>query len=222
LQVGEVLDDAVVDERELAVIGQVRVGVAVGGTAVGGPPGVADAGLRGRQRVGLDLIGQGGELSGPLRRGELAVGSHEGDAGGVVASVFEPLQPSEHDVERQMVGIVNGGLGYIAYDSTHEGDFTHSRPISCIPASHDPINVINCTRSGFGLRPRPGPATILGATSASEKNMTRDTMGRMSTVDPQLDRARRLAGLSTSRRSEPDSTSPFWEFDREVWGTLAQ
>src|SRR5699024_10759363 len=28
--------------------------------------------------------------------------------------------------------------------------------------------------------------------------------------------------LSTSRRSEPDSTSPFWEFDREVWGTLAQ
>ena len=52
--------------------------------------------------------------------------------------------------------------------------------------------------------------------------MTRDTMGRMSTVDPQLDRARRLAGLSTSRRSEPDSTSPFWEFDREVWGTLAQ
>src|SRR5699024_6875548 len=74
----------------------------------------------------------------------------------------------------------------------------------------------------FGLRPRPGPATILGATSASEKNMTRDTMGRMSTVDPQLDRARRLAGLSTPRRSEPDSTSPFWEFDREVWGTITK
>src|SRR5699024_2987018 len=146
LQVGEVLDDAVVDEGELAVIGQVRVGVAVGGSAVGGPPGVADAGLRGRQRVGFDLVGQGGEFSGPLRRSEFAVGGDESDAGGVVASVFEPLQPSEHDIERQMVGIVNGGFGYIAYDSTHEGNFTHSRPISCIPASHDPINVINCTR----------------------------------------------------------------------------
>jgi len=44
----------------------------------------------------------------------------------------------------------------------------------------------------------------------------------MSHVDPQLDRARKLAGLNTARRSEPDTTSPFWEFDRDVWGTLAQ
>ena len=122
---GEVLDDPVVDERELAAVGQVRVGVEVGGSTVGGPAGVADSGLRSGQRVGLDLLGQGGELSGLLRRGELTVFGHERHTGRVVAAVFEPLQAAEHDIERRVVGIVNGGLGYIANDSTHEGDFTH-------------------------------------------------------------------------------------------------
>ncbi|RAD65461.1 type I pantothenate kinase, partial [Burkholderia multivorans] len=41
-------------------------------------------------------------------------------------------------------------------------------------------------------------------------------------VDPQLDRARRLAGLNTARKLDDQPSSPFWEFDREVWGTLAQ
>ncbi|RBP68176.1 pantothenate kinase [Brevibacterium sanguinis] len=44
----------------------------------------------------------------------------------------------------------------------------------------------------------------------------------MPSVDPHLDRARRLAGLSPRRRTDDQPTSPFWEFDREVWGTLAQ
>ena len=43
-QRGEVLDDAVVDDGDLAGGVAVRVGVAVGGAAVGGPAGVADAG----------------------------------------------------------------------------------------------------------------------------------------------------------------------------------
>ena len=58
LQFGEVLDDAVVDEGELAVVAEVRVRVAVGRAAVGRPAGVADAGVavgaaaprRGRRR----------------------------------------------------------------------------------------------------------------------------------------------------------------------------
>ncbi|GAA1631757.1 MULTISPECIES: type I pantothenate kinase [Brevibacterium] len=41
-------------------------------------------------------------------------------------------------------------------------------------------------------------------------------------VDPQLDRARRLAGLNTAKKIEDQPSSPFWEFDREVWGKLAQ
>ena len=43
-QPGEVLDDAVVDHGEAAGRGAVRVGVAVGRAAVGGPAGVPDAG----------------------------------------------------------------------------------------------------------------------------------------------------------------------------------
>ena len=42
-QLGEVLDDPVVDHRDLAGRGPVRVGVAVGRAAVGGPAGVAHA-----------------------------------------------------------------------------------------------------------------------------------------------------------------------------------
>src|SRR5690606_17216416 len=42
-QLPEVLDDAVVDERDASVGGDVGVGVAVGGHAVGRPAGVPDA-----------------------------------------------------------------------------------------------------------------------------------------------------------------------------------
>ncbi len=52
--------------------------------------------------------------------------------------------------------------------------------------------------------------------------MTHDTIVPMPHVDPQLDRARRLAGLNTARRLDDQPSSPFWEFDRDVWGTLAQ
>ena len=175
LQVGEVLDDPVVDECELATVGQVRVGVDVGGSTVGGPAGVADSGLRGWQRVGFDLLGQGGELSGLLRRGELTVGRHERDTGRVVAAVLEPLQAAEHDIERRVIGIVNGGLGYITNDSTHEGDFTCSQPISCISASHDRVNVTNCTRTrgGGAASARVRALPDLGRAA----DMTHDTMG---------------------------------------------
>jgi hypothetical protein len=49
---GEVLDDAVVDDRDPAVGGGVRVRVAVVGRAVGGPAGVPDAGGGGAEPVG--------------------------------------------------------------------------------------------------------------------------------------------------------------------------
>ncbi len=46
LELGVVFDDAVVDQGELPAVGQVRVRVLVGGSAVGGPAGVADSGER--------------------------------------------------------------------------------------------------------------------------------------------------------------------------------
>ena len=65
-QLREILDDAVVDEGDVPVGGEVRVRVAVGGDAVGRPAGVPDAARGGRERV----VGQGRfevrELPGPL------------------------------------------------------------------------------------------------------------------------------------------------------------
>ena len=67
LQRVEVLDDAVVDEGELAVVAAaVRVGVVVGGAAVGGPAGVADAGRRAGEVVGVERVLQVAELAGAL------------------------------------------------------------------------------------------------------------------------------------------------------------
>ena len=87
----EVLDDAVVDDRDRAVGGQVRVRVAVGRAAVRRPPGVADADGGRRQRlVGEDLL-QVGQLAGLLRRAQLPV-SDDRDACGVVAPVLQPAQ----------------------------------------------------------------------------------------------------------------------------------
>ncbi|MDQ1154798.1 hypothetical protein QE389_001997 [Brevundimonas sp. SORGH_AS 993] len=88
LQLGEILDDAVVDQGDAP--GLVRVGVGGGGGAVSGPARMADAD-RPLQR-GL------GEFS--LQIADLALGAsaldpvigHDRDTGGVVAPVFQPLQ----------------------------------------------------------------------------------------------------------------------------------
>ncbi|MNJ33041.1 hypothetical protein D3C77_277200 [compost metagenome] len=88
LQFGEILDDAVVDQADAP--GLVRVGVGLGGGAVGGPAGVADADGPGH-RVG-------GEHR--LQLADLALGAAaldapavlHGDAGGVIAPILQPLQ----------------------------------------------------------------------------------------------------------------------------------
>ena len=66
-ELGEVLDDAVVDEREPALVAEVRVRVAVGRAAVGRPAGVADAGAAVVKRVRLELVGEHLQLAGALR-----------------------------------------------------------------------------------------------------------------------------------------------------------
>src|SRR5262249_40625595 len=67
LQGGVVLDDAVVDNGDQAVAfaGGVRVGVGVGGGAVGGPAGVRDADRAGGGRV-AQVLGQLGDAAGPF------------------------------------------------------------------------------------------------------------------------------------------------------------
>ena len=71
---GEVLDDAVVDDGDLAGGVAVRVGVAVGGPAVGGPAGVAQAGGAGqrlRRRLGHRRL-EVGQPAGATAHGEPA------------------------------------------------------------------------------------------------------------------------------------------------------
>src|SRR5262249_44095236 len=103
-----VLDDAVVhhaDARDL-----VRVGVLVGGLAVGGPAGVADAELP-RRRRGAQQALQGVELA--AAADDLALTAvPDGDAGRVVAPVFQPAQPREQD---------GGAVAFadVTYNSAH-------------------------------------------------------------------------------------------------------
>ncbi len=110
-QLGEVLDDPVVDDGDLAVLADVRVRVGVGGAAVGGPARVADADGRLRQRVGAEQRLEVGELARLLARVEAPLG-HHGDARGVVAAVLEAPQPVDHDRQRLL-------LADVPHDSAH-------------------------------------------------------------------------------------------------------
>jgi hypothetical protein len=93
LQLGEVLDDAVVHQRHPP--GLVRVGVFGVGGAVGGPAGVADADRRDAGGAGQGIGGQH-----RLQLRDLALGAtpgsaavdHRGDASGVIAAVLQPLE----------------------------------------------------------------------------------------------------------------------------------
>ena len=103
---------------------QVRVGVAVGRAAVGGPPGVPDAGgaVADADRAGgavVRVVGgplgqhllQVGQLAGLLLGQQLAV-ADDRDAGRVVAAVLQPPQSVEHDAERR-------ARAGVTHDSTH-------------------------------------------------------------------------------------------------------
>ena len=87
-QLGEVLDDAVVDDGDVA--GEMRMRVGLVGNAVGGPAGVADAD-RAFERLGGQPALQIDELALGAAAAEPAV-VDGGDAGGIVAAIFEPLQ----------------------------------------------------------------------------------------------------------------------------------
>ena len=100
-QDGVVLDDAVVDNRDLAVGARVGVGVAVGGLAVGGPPRVPHAGGPGQRLAahGRDLLVQVLQPAGPLLYRGMALTVEDGDPCRVVAAVLHPPQRLDDDVQ---------------------------------------------------------------------------------------------------------------------------
>ena len=119
------------DQRELVVIGQVGVGIDVGGTAVGGPASVADANRRLVHWVLLKLGGQVGQLAGLLPVLYFTVGDN-GDAGRVIAAVLQALEAFHEHVQSGVL-LKLRGQAYVTDDSTHEGQ--HIR-CSHGPGSH--------------------------------------------------------------------------------------
>ena len=88
-----VLDDAVVDDGDVARAVEVRVGVDRLGGAVGGPAGVADA--REEARRGAARTRRAGprptRCPAAVRARQVSPGAHEGHAGRVVAAVLQAL-----------------------------------------------------------------------------------------------------------------------------------
>ena len=98
-QVAEVLDDPVVDDRDLAGAIAMRMGIEVVRPAVRRPArvGEADRGVRrpiGDGRLEVD------QLAGPLLHEQVPGVVDEGDPGRIVATVLEPLEPLDQDGAR--------------------------------------------------------------------------------------------------------------------------
>ena len=96
-ELAEVLDDPVVDDGELVVVGQMRMRVLVGGTAVGRPSGVADARGAVGHRVPDEVVSQHLQLAGALAHVERTGAVDHGDAGGVVSAVLQSRQACQED-----------------------------------------------------------------------------------------------------------------------------
>ena len=115
----EVLDDAVVDQCELAGgAPAVRMRVLVGRAAVGGPPGVSDRRSGRRQGLLRDQPGEVGELARLLAdvdAGVRAITVDKRHARRVVPAVFEAPEALHDHVERSSVV----GPADISDDSTH-------------------------------------------------------------------------------------------------------
>ncbi len=105
-----VLDDAVVHERQLPALVEVRVRIRVGDAAVRGPPGVADAddALR---RLLVDELGEIVDPAGAFPQLDGAV-MEGGQACGIVAAVFHAAQPVQEDGDSL-------DLADVADNSTH-------------------------------------------------------------------------------------------------------
>src|SRR5205085_2941748 len=83
------------DDRHDAVAADVRVGIAVGRFAVGGPARVGDADVAGGG-VTLQVLGQVADAPDLLADVQARPGQR-GDAGAVVAAILQPLQTFEQD-----------------------------------------------------------------------------------------------------------------------------
>ena len=172
LQLSVVLDDAVVDDGEPVVIGQVRVGVVVGGSAVGRPAGVPDAGGAVGERVALQVVAEDAELARALAHTQIALTVDDGDAGGVVSAVFETGQARKKD------GLALA-RAHVSDDSTH-GLHRKCARLSARPA---PVVGRGAVGRAGGRRARGGPARGIHSLVSPAAPATSAAHGRRSTQE---------------------------------------
>ena len=96
-QVEVILDDAVVDDGDGA--GLMRMGVALGRTAVRGPSRMADADATGDRRL-IDQMAQVAELADGAPNFHAAGRGERRDTGRIVAAIFEAAEASEQNWRR--------------------------------------------------------------------------------------------------------------------------
>ncbi len=108
LQLGEILDDAVMDDGDPPA--HVRMGIALVGLAMGRPARVADADLA-DQRAALEQRAQIDQLAFGAPPVDRPV-DHGRDAGGIVSAIFQPTQPV--DQKRRDVSLADD-----TYDPAH-------------------------------------------------------------------------------------------------------
>ena len=106
-----VLDDAVVDQGQPAVLGIMRMGIHVARLAVRRPAGVSDAGRAGHVLSAANPL-QVLDLSLGLVDGQVSPFADERHAGAVVSPIFKPSQPFDQDRK----GFTPS---HVTYDSAH-------------------------------------------------------------------------------------------------------
>ena len=107
-----IFDDAVVEQGDFLVAPDVRVGVGVADAAMGRPAGMADAAGAG-ERGPRDLFLEVGDSADFFRDCEGAA-LEDGDAGGVIAAIFQAFEAFEDEGSRFLSTDV-------ADDSAHDG-----------------------------------------------------------------------------------------------------
>ena len=205
-----VLDDPVVDQGEPAGAVDVGVGVLLGGAAVGGPAGVADAGAwpgRGARRPASARSSSDRVPSAARARQIAARSTTRADPGRVVAPVLELVQGLEQDRGCASASPVTPMMPHITRGSQATSEAT--RPCGSIsPGSRRPRAQLEPGQLGSATGDRPRPPRRRG--------LDHDPHQRLGPAGAQQDPARR--GRARPRPSATASHTSAQSARRSGWG----
>jgi len=108
----KILDNAVVNQRQFAAIGQVGVGVGIGWGTVRCPPRVGNSGSSGSQRMSVDIISQHREFARPFVGNQPVALRDHSDSRRVITAVFQACETGHQHIH-------TGAGTHITDDSTH-------------------------------------------------------------------------------------------------------